>query len=156
MAEAVYNEEYYKKFYNELIPLLQGKNITTVDLRWLEKEARKFANKTQYGSYVWMSKFSSRLAPKTIFLGSEKVRLPKPTQDQLKLVENAPLELDKVLHLLKSLPFIHIRRQMGDNDYFNPTCNLYVCTADPKNARLAYMWASTMFDASSAPARSLI
>jgi len=33
---------------------------------------------------------------------------------------------------------------MGNNDEFNPVCNLYVSVADPKNYRIAYMWGNTM------------
>ncbi|MGD9486764.1 MAG: phosphoenolpyruvate carboxykinase (ATP) [Calditrichaceae bacterium] len=156
MSKDVYNEAYYKKFYNELIPILNGKNIRTVDMGWLERQARSFANKTNYGSYVWSSKISNRLAAKTVYLGSEKVRLPKPTAEHLKLIENAPEQLEKVLHLVKTLPFVHVRRQMGNNDKFNPVCDFYVSTVDPKNVRLAYMWGSTMFDVSSRPGPNFI
>ena len=45
---------------------------------------------------------------------------------------------------MRTMPFVHIRRQMGDNSEFNPICNLYVCVADYKNYRLAYEWACTM------------
>ncbi len=151
MAKELYNLPFYKKFYEELMPLLYGRNIKTVDMRYLEKEARRFGNKTEYGSYVWSSKYSSRLAQKTVYLGSEKVRLPKPLPSQIKVLEDSEEELKKVLHLVKTLPFVHIRRQMGNNDYFNPVCNLYISVADPKNIRQAYMWASTMFDPSNRP-----
>lgn len=155
MAKELYNLPFYKKFYEELMPLLHGKNIKTVDMRYLEKEARRFAHKTKFGSYVWSSKYSSRLAQKTVYLGSEKVRLPKPLPSQIKVLEDSEEELKKVLHLVKTLPFVHIRRQMGNNDYFNPVCNLYISVADPKNIRQAYMWASTMFDPSNRPGPEL-
>ncbi|MGD9898456.1 MAG: phosphoenolpyruvate carboxykinase (ATP) [Calditrichaceae bacterium] len=156
MSKDVYNEAYYKKFYDELIPVLNGKNIRTVDMGWLERQARSFANKTNYGSYVWSSKISNRLAAKTVYLGGAKIRLPKPSAEQLKLIENAPEQLEKVLHLLKTLPFVHVRRQMGNNDKFNPVCDFYISTVDPKNVRLAYMWGSTMFDVSSRPGPNFI
>ncbi len=151
MATDPYDLSFYDTFYRQLLPLLEGKNIESVDMSWLESKSRQFANKTQFGSYVWTSKVSSRLAPKTVYLGSEKVRLPKPTNDQLRLIANAPDELNHVLHWMKTLPFIHIRRQMAQNDRFNPICDLYVSTADPKNVRLAYMWASTMFPPGNRP-----
>ncbi|MQY56633.1 phosphoenolpyruvate carboxykinase (ATP), partial [bacterium] len=88
---------------------------------------------------------SSRIAPKTVYLGSEKVRLSRPTEDQKSLIAKAPDELDKVLHLLRTLPFYHIRRQMGENDTYNPVCNLIVSEADNTNYRLGYMWGHTMF-----------
>ncbi len=147
----LYDEAYYKKFYQELMPLLNGKNVRTVDMGYLKKAARQFANKSRHGSYVWSSKFSSRMAQKTVYLGSERVRLPRPLDSQITVIENANEELQKVLHLVKNLPFVHIKRQMGDNDTFNPICNLYVSVADPKNVRNAYMWASTMFNPSNRP-----
>jgi phosphoenolpyruvate carboxykinase (ATP) len=156
MSKDIYNEVYYKKFYNELLPLLNGRNIKSVDMKYLDKHARTFANKTKYGSHVWTSKVSSRLAPKTVYLGSEKVRLPKLLDSHIKIIENAEQELEKVLHLVKTLPFVHIRRQMGNNDYYNPICNLYMSVADPKNVRGAFMWASTMFDPSSRPGPEFI
>jgi len=156
MAKANYDIEYYNKFYQDLIPLLHGSNIRTVDMNWLESHARAFGNKTRYGSYVWSSKVSSRLAEKTVYLGNEKVRLPKPSDDQVNLVNNAPRQLEKVLHWIKTLPFVHIRRQMGYNNRFNPVCDFYVSTSDPKNVRLAYMWANTMFDPANRPGPHLI
>ncbi|MCJ7680950.1 MAG: phosphoenolpyruvate carboxykinase (ATP), partial [Candidatus Aminicenantes bacterium] len=38
-----------------------------------------------------------------------------------------------------------IRRQMGDNKTFNPTCNLFVSEADVINYRLGLMWGTTLF-----------
>ncbi|APF19334.1 hypothetical protein Calab_3641 [Caldithrix abyssi DSM 13497] len=156
MYEALYNEPFYEQFYQELRQLLQGPNIKTVNMGYLEKEARKYANKSRFHSYVWMSKFSSRLAPKTVYLGSPRVRQPKLLDSHIKILENHEEELKKVLHLVKNLPFVHIRRQMGNNDYYNPICNLYVSVADPKNVRNAYMWASTMFDVGRRPGPEFI
>ncbi len=146
MNDELYDEMSYKRFYESLKPLLRGTNIKRVDMRWLARHSEAFANRTQYGSRVWTSKISNRLAPKTVYLGGARVRLPRPSEEQTSLIKKAPEYLDKVLHLVKTLPFVHIQRQMGHNDRFNPVCNLYVSTADPKNVRLAYMWASTMFD----------
>ncbi|MBD3224419.1 MAG: phosphoenolpyruvate carboxykinase (ATP) [Caldithrix sp.] len=151
MNNAFYDQDYYKSFHEKLMPLLQGKNIRQVDMTYLKKEARRFANKTKEDSHVWYSKISSRMAQKTVYLGGERVQLPKPLDSQIDVIENAKEELEKVLHLVKNLPFVHIRRQMGHNDTFNPVCNLYVSVADPRNVRNAYMWASTMFDTSRRP-----
>ncbi|MFC2088353.1 phosphoenolpyruvate carboxykinase (ATP) [Calditrichota bacterium] len=156
MSQDIYDIDYYERFYKELIPLLDSPNINHVDMGYLESNARKFANKTKYNSYVWSSKISNRLAPKTVYLGSEKVHLPKPTSMHLDIIKNAPQQLDKVLHLIKTIPFVHIRRQMGYNDKFNPVCDLYVSTADPKNIRLAYMWANTMFKPKGRPGPNII
>ena len=140
-----YNEDAYRKFAEEFHRIIKGPNIRSVDLKWLEPRAKAVGIKTQYGSYGWRSAISSRIAPKTVYLGSEKTRLPSTTADQNNLIAKAPEELDKVLHLLRTLPFYHLRRQMGDNDSYTPMCNLFVSEADLINTRLGYMWGNTLF-----------
>lgn len=142
---SIYNQDAYERFARELKTVLGGPNIRHVDRKWLEPRAKAAGIKTIYGSYGWRSAISSRIAPKTVYLGSESVRLPKLSPLQENIIANAPEELDKVLHLLKTMPFCHIRQRMGHNDVYNPFCNLYVSEADVINYRLAYMWAATMF-----------
>lgn len=152
----VYDEKVYRDFYNELIPLLKGKNIKETSLSYLKPRAEESGTKTKYGSYGWRSFVSNRLANKTVYLGSERIRLPNPDSFQSNLIEKAPEELRKVLHYLKTLPFYHIKRQMGNNSEFNPKCDLYVCCSDPKNYRIGYMWGNTLFDLSSKPGPEFI
>jgi len=154
--KSIYSEEAYAKFKAELLRTLEGPNISKVDLNWLEPRAKAHGIKTKYGSYGWRSAISSRIAPKTVYLGSESVRLPRPTPEQQSLIAKAPDELDKVLHLMRTLPFYHIRRQMGENDSFNPICNLFVSKADLVNYRLGYMWGNTLFKPTKRPGREFI
>ncbi len=147
----IYDEDAYKKFADELPQALKGANIQTVDLDWLEPRAKATGIKTKFGSYGWRAAISSRIAPKTVYLGSEEIRLPRPTEEQKSLIARSPKELEKVLHLLRTLPFYHIRRRMGENDFYNPFCNLYVSAADLINHRLGYMWGTTMFKPSKRP-----
>ena len=147
----LHNEEAYKKFAEELPRALRGANIKTVDLDWLEPRAKATGVKTKFGSYGWRAAISSRIAPKTVYLGSEDVRLTKPSNEQKILIGKSPDELDKVLHLLRTLPICHIQRQMGENGFYNPFCNLYVSTADLINYRLGFMWGTTMFKPSKRP-----
>lgn len=142
-----YDPTVYRHFAENLKSALNGKNIEHPSMWQLKREAFKTARFTKQGSPVWYSKISSRMAAKTVYLGSgQHIVLPAPSKVQLDIVQNAPEQLHKVLQLLKTLPFVHIRRQMGDNNEFNPICNLYVCVADKKNYRLAYEWAVTMDD----------
>jgi phosphoenolpyruvate carboxykinase (ATP) len=106
MAKDIYDIPFYDRFYADLQEALKGSNIQEVDLKWLESHARPFGQKTQYGSYVFRSVQSSRLAAKTVYLGSERVRLPITTPDQEKIIKNAPDELTKVLKLMRTLPFV--------------------------------------------------
>ncbi|MDW7680974.1 MAG: phosphoenolpyruvate carboxykinase (ATP), partial [bacterium] len=144
MSDSVYREEEYRRFYENLTPLLNGSNIEQVTLKKLKKYAIKTGTRTKFGSYGWRSSVSSRVAPKTVYLGSPRVRLSKASELHKSIIEKAPEELHKVLHLIRTLPFVHLRRQMGNNDVFNPICNLYMSVADPKNYRIAYMWGNTL------------
>lgn len=130
---------------------LHGPNITSMSLRELRSETLPFAVRTKYGSHVFRSSVSSRIGPKTVYLGTQRICLPKPSDLQKDIIAKSPQELDKVIHLLSTLPFVHVRRQMCNNSTFNPICNLYVSLADRTNIRLAYMWANTMFRPSRKP-----
>ncbi len=152
----IYKEDAYRKFAEELPRALEGPNIQTVDMAWLEPRAKATGVRTKFGSYGWRSVMSSRIAPKTVYLGSENVRLPRPSEHQKSLIAKSPEELDKVLHLLRTLPFYHVQRQMGENKYYNPICNLYVSSADLINHRLGYMWGTTLFKPSKRPGPEFI
>jgi len=154
--KGIYNHEAYNKFKEELLRVLKGPNIRTVDLKWLEPKAKASGVKTKFGSYGWRAAISSRIAPKTVYLGSEAVHLSSPTAEQQTLISKAPGELDKVLHLLRTLPFYHIRRQIGENDSYNPICNLYVSEADLVNYRIGFMWGHTMFKPGKRPGPEFI
>ncbi len=139
-----YDPDTYRRFAENLKGVLGGPNIEHPTLWSLRRKAVKSARRTANGSVLWTSAISSRQAAKTVYLGDESVQLPRPLPGQLAIVEKAPEQLHKILQLLKTQPFVHIRRQMGDNAEFNPVCNLYVSVSDPKNYRLAYEWAMTM------------
>jgi len=139
-----YDTDAYRQFAENLRTVLNGSNIRKVDVKDLRKPATKTGQQTRFGSWGWRSAVSSRIGPKTVYLGSENVRLPNPSGVQTTIIENAPEELHKVLHWMRTLPMVHLRRQMGENSEYNPICNLFMSTADPKNARTAYMWGNTM------------
>jgi phosphoenolpyruvate carboxykinase (ATP) len=151
MAKDMYHNDYYQKFHEQLVPLLKGPNIKEVDLKWLEPRVKEYAQKTRHGSHVWRSVQSSRLAGKTVYLGTEKVRLPYLLPYQEKVVKGAPDELEKVLKWMKTLPFIKLTRQMGNNPDFNPICTLYLSVGDWRNSRLAYMWGNLLDDPGGRP-----
>jgi phosphoenolpyruvate carboxykinase (ATP) len=141
----MYDLDAYKRFAEELPRALKGPNIQTVDMNWLEPRAKAAGIRTKFGSYGWRAAVSSRIAPKTVYLGSDAVALPNTTPQQKALISKAPEELAKVIHLLRTMPFTHLRRQMGNNPFYNPICNMYVSAADVMNYRLGYMWGTTMF-----------
>jgi len=146
VSKDIYDVGAYEKFARELVRALEGPNIKRVSLRKLRGKARKTGMKTAFGSYGWRSATSSRIGPRTVYLGGETVRLTRPSGLHNELIANAPDELERVLHVIRTFPFYHLERQMGLNDRFNPRCNLYMSAADLKNCRLPYMWGNTLGD----------
>jgi phosphoenolpyruvate carboxykinase (ATP) len=144
MADEGIGKEACQRFYENLQLVLNGPNIKHMKLADIWPLAEKSAFRTKYGSYGWRSMISNRLAHRTVYLGSPSVLLPNPSELHRRLMEGAPEELHKILQVMRTLPMIHLRRQMGDNSEYNPICDLYISIADPKNARLAYMWGNTM------------
>ena len=145
MNHGPYDPDAYRRFAENLRAALDGPNIEHPSMRTLRRKALATARITRNGSALWYSKVSSRIAAKTITLGSgPEIVLPTPSPAQLSIAAKAPEELHKVLQVVRTMPFVHVRRMMGDNPEYNPVCNLYVCVADVKNYRLAYEWASTM------------
>lgn len=142
----LYDESAYRHFADNLQHALGGKNIFHARMSDLESAAKRHGRQTTFGSWVWRSYVSSRIGPKTVYLGSPSVRLPKPTPQMKDIISAAPDELHKILQLVRKLPMVHIRRRMCENGEFNPVCNLYMSVADPKNVRTPYMWANTMSD----------
>jgi len=147
----LYNTELYARFARDLQRRLHGPNIKEMKLEDLRGPAIRTGVQTKYGSWSWRSAVSSRIAEKTVNLGSEKTREYHLSDAKKKIISAAPGELDKVLHLMETMPFVHLRRQMGHNDTFNPKCNLYMSLADYKNHRLAWMWGNTMGPVTKAP-----
>ena len=144
MSNDIFDMEAYRRFADNLKPLLQGRNIEHAKLKNIRDRSLQGATRTRFGSYGWRSAVSSRVGPKTVYLGSEPVRQYRLTNLQKDIISKAPEELHNVLHMMRTLPFVHIRRQIGNNSEFNPVCNLYISVADPKSIRLAYMWGNTV------------
>jgi phosphoenolpyruvate carboxykinase (ATP) len=142
----IYNESAYRQFAQNLPRALSGPNVKHLKLKDLRKRAIETGTLTKFGSWGWRSMVSSRIGPKTVYLGSKAVRLPNPSKMHRDIIANAPDELDKALDLCRTLPMVHLRRRMGENTEYNPICNLYISVADLKNYRLAYMWGNTMGD----------
>jgi phosphoenolpyruvate carboxykinase (ATP) len=151
MASDLYNETAYRQFADNIMPLFKGKNIEHPSMRKLRAQSIKTGTKTIFGSWGWRSAVSSRIGPRTVYLGSPSVRLAKLTDLMRGFVENAPEELHKIVQVMRDLPFVHVRRQMGDNPDFNPICNLYMSVEDFKNYRTAYLWANTLHEVTRKP-----
>ncbi|MFH0764926.1 MAG: phosphoenolpyruvate carboxykinase (ATP), partial [Calditrichota bacterium] len=142
----IFDEAAYRHFAENLRHALSGPNIRHVNLNQAGKIAKACGTPTSNGAWCWRSMISTRIGPRTVYLGSKRIRLPNPSPIHNDIIASAPDELHKVLQLVRTLPMVHIRRRMGSNSEYNPTCNLYVSINDRRNARLAYMWGNTVSD----------
>ncbi|MFZ5979558.1 MAG: phosphoenolpyruvate carboxykinase (ATP) [Candidatus Zixiibacteriota bacterium] len=156
MSESLYDTQLYARFARDLHRRLNGPNIKDVTLEELREPAIHTGTQTKFGSWGWRSYVSSRIAEKTCYLGEAPVREFHLADTKKKIISSAPAELDKVLHLMETLPFVRLRRQMGENPEYNPKCNMYMSVADLKNYRLAYMWGHTMGPVTKAPGPEFI
>jgi phosphoenolpyruvate carboxykinase (ATP) len=144
VGQDIYDEAAYREFAEKLKDALESPAIRNVSLGDLRGPALATGTRTRFGSYGWRSAVSSRIGPKTVYLGRPAVRLPRPSELQESIIAGAPEQLEKVLYLLRHLPFVRLTRQMGNNAEYNPKCSLYMSVADEKNHRLAYMWGNTL------------
>jgi len=151
MSDSLYDNGLYARFARDLQRRVNGPNIKDTKLEDLRNPSLQTGTQTKYGSWGWRSSVSSRIAEKTVNLGTEKTREFHISDTKKSIISKAPEELDKVLHLMETLPFVRLSRQMGNNSEYNPKCNLYISTADLKNYRLAYMWGHTMGPVTKAP-----
>ena len=91
MAEKPYDPDVYRRFADNLKAALRGPNIEHISMSRLRRKALRTARITSNGSALWYSKISSRIAAKTVYLGSgPETVLPRATPEQLSLVEKAP------------------------------------------------------------------
>src|SRR5512139_83456 len=101
---AKYDVDAYRRFADNLKPVLQGRNVRDITMREARGKATPFAVRTKTGSCCWHSAVSSRMAQKTVYLGSEAVRQATLNAAQKQLIEAAPEMLHKVLQLLQTMP----------------------------------------------------
>ena len=94
MGDTLYDTNAYARFAEKLKPLLDSPNIRHTGMRELRKLAFKTGFKTSFGSHGWRSAVSSRVGPKTVYLGGDKVVLPKTSDLHKEIIKNAPEELE--------------------------------------------------------------
>ena len=78
MADSIYDCELYGRFIRDLKRRLNGPNIKDVTLDDLREPAVTTGTQTKFGSWGWRSAVSSRIAEKTVYLGSEAERPVAP------------------------------------------------------------------------------
>ena len=89
MVQDIYDEAAYRDFAEKLKDALQSTAIRKVSLGDLRGPALATGTRTRFGAYGWRSAVSSRIGPKTVYLGSPSVRLPRPTELQESIIEKA-------------------------------------------------------------------
>ena len=121
-------------------------NVTSTDMADLASQARPFGRPTVHGGLSFSSNVRNRSASQSVIIGSERVREKSLNAGQKSLLEKADATLEKLQEYLKLAPLIRVKRNICDNEVFNPKCNLYLSTQRRDNVRQAYLWASTLGD----------
>ena len=134
--------------------LQHAPNVRTMSRAELRTAAERFGLKTSFGSYAYGSMVKSRSAGLTVYVGSEAVRLRKPSARQQEILRQAPQTLELVHKYLARAPLLKVQRRIGMNQTLSPLCTSYVSLARPEMVRIPAMWGETLFEATSVSARS--
>jgi len=125
--------------------LHQAANVTYPMPTELRRTAEQYGIRTVYGNYNFVSTVKNRSAWLTVYVGSPKVLHRQLNQRQKEILRNAPETVELVHRYVQTTPLVCVKRTMGDNPYFNPTCTLYVSIHRKEMVRLAYMVGQTLF-----------
>ncbi|MGQ9551897.1 MAG: phosphoenolpyruvate carboxykinase [Candidatus Bathycorpusculaceae bacterium] len=125
--------------------LQSAENVTFPSPLELRRTAERYGVRTVYGNYNFVSTVKNRSAWLTVNIGSPSVLQRKLNQRQKEILRDAPRTVEHVHNYLKKAPIVCIERTMGDNQYFNPKCTLYVSVHRKEMIRLGYMVGQTLF-----------
>jgi len=120
-------------------------NLRQPDDEELRLMSEPHGQRTEFDNYNFISSVRNRSAALTAYIGSEAVRLRKPTSKQRHIINRMDATLKKLYGYLRKTPLIRIERTMGNTDEFRPHCKVYVSTAVPGYAYVAHMWGRTTF-----------
>jgi phosphoenolpyruvate carboxykinase (ATP) len=84
-----------------------------------------------------------------VVFGSERVATKKPSDRQKVIQEKKDQTLQAVEAYLKRAPLVRVQRTIGDNNSFNPKCNLFLSLQRADNIRQACLWSHTLREYSS-------
>ena len=137
MAEHVNIGELARQLYHY-------RNVTHLSETQGREMARPFAQVTEFGNLNFHSNVRNRSAGLTVYVGTDKVRLPSPSPRQRAILDQLPDTLVRVHRYLDRAPIVCTQRTMGDNPDFNPHCTVYVSTYAKDTVRIVYMWGETL------------
>lgn len=119
-------------------------NVEHLSDEQAKRRASLFGRRTEFGNLNFASFVRNRSAGVTVYLGSKEVRQQNLSPRQRQIIEKAPETLAKVARHLERVPIVSIRRTMGNNPDFNPSCTLFISTCAGYPVQIAYMWGETL------------
>jgi len=125
--------------------LYHAGNVTHPSPSELRRIAEQYGVRTVYGNYNFVSTVKNRSAWLTVYVGNSKVLQRQLNPRQKEILINAPKTVELVHSYIRTTPLVCVKRTMGDNPYFNPSCTLYVSVHRKEMIRLAYMVGQTLF-----------
>lgn len=138
--------------------LEQAPNAQDINREQLRQRTEPFGLKTSFGSYAFGSMVKSRSAGLTVYVGSEEIRLRKPSARQQEILRQVPQTLAAVHKYLQRAQLVRIRRRIGANSSFSPVCTVYLSVTRPEMVRVGCLWGETLAEATTGvgPAQHLI
>jgi phosphoenolpyruvate carboxykinase (ATP) len=138
-----------QRFLDFVKTLQERENVRTLSLAELDQEARPYGRLTNNQSLSYYSNVRNRNARDTVVFGSDRVAPKKLTDRQKVIQEKKDQTLQAVEAYLKRAPLVRVQRTIGDNNSFNPKCNLFLSVQRADNIRQACLWSHTLRDYSS-------
>jgi phosphoenolpyruvate carboxykinase (ATP) len=130
---------------NTVVDMVNFSNVEAPSEAEIRKMAEKYGTRTKFDNFNYVSTVKNRSAELTVYVGSPKVILTKLSERQREIVKTLPKTIKEVLEYVKRAPFIRTSRTMCENDYYTPSCTLYVSVHRKEMVRLAHMINLTLF-----------
>ncbi|HLF04864.1 MAG TPA: hypothetical protein VI855_06580, partial [Dehalococcoidia bacterium] len=129
-----------QRFLDFVKSLPDRENVRSLSLAELDQEARPYGRLTNNQSLSYYSNVRNRNARDTMVFGSDRVAPKKLTDRQKVIQEKKDQTLQAVEAYLKRAPLVRVQRTIGDNNSFNPKCNLFLSVQRADNIRQACLW----------------
>ena len=138
--------------------LFEQENVSHPSRQQLRELAEQYGQATEFGNINFSTTVRNRSAALTVYIGSPAVSQKKLNDKQKRILEKADETLEKLQRYLTKPSVVCIKKYMGHNPVFTPSCRLFVSTQEKDAIRFAYMFDKLLFDtqAASGPELNII
>lgn len=131
-------------------------NVTVLSEEEASFCSRRYATKTTFGNYNYVSSVKTLSTALTVYIGGKAVETGAYTQKKKDIRKSALSTIKSVNEYLLKAPIVEINCTMGDGSSFSPKCRMFLSTYRKENIRIADMVSQTLFPGSDEFAPDLI